>query len=339
MILKDNTKWDAAKEKLQTINNITIVEEGQPRAMRETKKLNTKRIIYSEITERENEIISILDKNNASLPYVYVVAKDDKYWYFYDFQVPPTNKFIIEIYTLPFVDDDNNSMLSGQIPKEAGATGYFSKCKRTFGTVTVSGVPYPYFLAGVAASSVVVGWLVTGVVAYYTTVQSTGIIETPLNVMKSILEAGKYGNTNFPEVQKFLGFGQSFFERIGISTSFDPGVMTKVWNTIKVALLTFFGPIALPVTMTVYGTPSSLLTKIAAMYVWNYVATPITALGNFINNIPDEKDKKRWSKTVKQFYEWFIAIVEFLPCQFAVALYNLFNDEAQIAWRATNSGI
>ena len=73
--------------------------------------------------------------------------------------------------------------------------------------------------------------------------------------------------------------------------------------------------------------------------MWKYVATPITALGNFINNIPDEKDKKRWSKTVKQFYEWFIAIVEFLPCQFAVALYNLFNDEAQIAWRATNSGI
>lgn len=176
LILEGFKFWKEAKEKLTNyaaLERITLnmieKKEKTPRFI--LQQLATKRTIYSELGSKAQLQSVIINKD--AVPYVYVVAegtktvreirpnglyktKEEKYWYFYMYKYDPRKKeWIFAIYETNKIYQKKKT-LSSPIPAEVG--GEF--CRRRLNGITVSGIPFPFYLAGMSLAPLLGGYII-----------------------------------------------------------------------------------------------------------------------------------------------------------------------------------
>lgn len=159
LVLKGFPYWKQAESALDVYaknQNIKLiyVEEKTPRFVMQTSA--EKRTIYNQLNTRPKSFI--IDKEG--IPYVYVVAKGsketgEKYWYFYMYEYDKDDdRWIFAVYETDKTFNKKKT-LSSPIPNEPGGEW----CRRRINGITVSGIPYPFYLVGSALAPLMGGYI------------------------------------------------------------------------------------------------------------------------------------------------------------------------------------
>lgn len=310
LVLKGFPYWKQAESALDVYaknQNIKLkyVEEKTPRFVMQTSA--EKRTIYNQLNTRPKSFI--IDKEG--IPYVYVVAKGSKetgeqYWYFYMYEYDKDDdRWIFAVYETDKTFNKKKT-LSSPIPNEPGGEW----CRRRINGITVSGIPFPFYLAGWALAAPVGAYIFAFLDRYAAGVLWKSLKTTSWtpDAVRRVLITLK--NTPADGV---LATVASNILKI-IST-------ISVWTNQFVSLFSPQGENEVPYLQTIKFLRDCVSALILAS---PFIAIPIGVEYAGKNNIMELPLLKKlpYNKLPKQLLKLFKRLLEFLPCTIGVLLYN-----------------
>ncbi len=316
LVLKGFQYWDLAKIELnkyakdQKIKLRFLHEkEERPRFVMQTKA--EKRTIYNQINTRPKSSVII---NEEGIPYVYVVAEGlketgDEYWYFYMYDYDKDDDgWIFAVYETDKTFN-KKKILSSPIPIEAGGEW----CSKKINGITVSGIPFPFYLMGWALAAPVGAYIFAFLDRY-----ATGVI------FDSDSLEFQYWT---PDAVREVLITMKNTPADGVLATVASNIL-KIISTISVwtnQFVSFFSPQGeneIPYLQTIKFLRDCVSALIRAS---PFIAIPLGVeyAGNkmTMEEIPLLK-KLPYNKLPIQLLKLFKRLLEFLPCTIGVLLYN-----------------